>query len=201
MISTRKMRRYLIESLILRYEISQMAHIDALTGLANRRHFDMYIYQEWNRAQRQGSPISMLMIDVDFFKLYNDVYGHQRGDQCLRQIAEAIGSAIHRPSDLIARYGGEEFAVILPNTPLPGAMKIAEQIRQAVGTLFIEHHKSPAAHYVTISVGLAVMTPGKENIPQELIAASDEALYAAKDTGRNRISVYLEHLKEDHKFS
>jgi len=196
MISTRKMRCYLIESLILRYEISQMAHIDALTGLANRRHFDMFIYQEWNRAQRQGSPIVMLMIDVDFFKLYNDLYGHQRGDQCLRQIAEAISTAIHRPTDLIARYGGEEFAVILPDTPLPGALKIAEEMRQAVGTLFIEHHKSPAAHFVTISIGLAVMRPGKDNVPKELIEASDEALYAAKNSGRNRVSVYLEHMMQ-----
>jgi diguanylate cyclase (GGDEF)-like protein len=197
MISTRKMHRYLIDSLILRYEISQMAHIDALTGLANRRHFDMFIHQEWNRAQRQGLPIAMLMIDVDFFKMYNDLYGHQRGDQCLKQIAEAIGTAVHRQTDLIARYGGEEFAVILPDTPLPGALKIAEEMRQAVGTLFIEHHKSPAAHFVTISIGLAVMTPGRNNVPKELIAASDEALYAAKNSGRNRVSVYLEHMQEN----
>jgi diguanylate cyclase (GGDEF)-like protein len=196
-ISTRKMRRYLIESLELRYEISQMAHIDALTGLANRRHFDIFIYQEWSKAQREGSPISMLMVDVDFFKLYNDVYGHQSGDQCLRRIAEAINKVTHRPSDLVTRYGGEEFAVILPNTPLHGAMKVAEQMRQDVGALLIEHSKSPVAHFVTVSIGVAVMTPGKDNQPNELVAASDEALYTAKNSGRNRISVYLENFREE----
>ena len=198
-ISTRKMRRYLMESLTLRYEMSQMAHIDALTGHANRRHFDIFIYQEWRKAQREGTPISMLMVDVDFFKLYNDVYGHQCGDQCLRRIADAIISVIHRPSDLVARYGGEEFAVILPNTPLHGAMKVAEQMRQAVGSLLIEHTKSPVAHFVTVSIGVAVMTPGKDNQPHELVAASDEALYRAKNSGRNKISEYLEHVKEEDK--
>jgi diguanylate cyclase (GGDEF)-like protein len=195
-VSTRKMHRILKESLHLRYEISQMAIIDSLTEVANRRHFDIFLYQEWRRAQREKWPIAMLMVDVDFFKLYNDVYGHQYGDQCLKRIAEAINKVIHRPSDLVARYGGEEFGVILPNTPIHGAMKVAEQMCQAVANLLIEHKKSTVAHYVTVSVGVAEMYPGQENHPSELVSAADEALYKAKDSGRNRIYVYLKNLED-----
>jgi diguanylate cyclase (GGDEF)-like protein len=193
-ISTRKMHRILKESLELRYEMSQMAIIDSLTGVANRRHFDLFLSQEWSRAQRVKWPIAMLMVDVDHFKLYNDIYGHQSGDQCLRRIAEVINKVIHRPTDLIARYGGEEFGVILSNTPLDGAINVAEQMRKAVATLFIEHRKSTAAHYVTVSVGVAVMCPGHENHPGEIVAAADEALYRAKDSGRNTISISSENL-------
>jgi diguanylate cyclase (GGDEF)-like protein len=198
-VSNRKMRRLLMESLSMKYEMSQMAHIDSLTGVANRRHFDIFIYQEWRKAQREGWPLAMLMVDVDFFKLYNDVYGHQYGDQCLRSIADAISKVIRRPSDLVSRYGGEEFGVILPNTPLHGAMNVAEQMRQAVGTLFIEHKKSPVAHYVTVSIGVAVMTPVKESHPDELVAASDEALYMAKKSGRNRVCVYSDQFRKKDK--
>jgi diguanylate cyclase (GGDEF)-like protein len=196
-VSTRRMHRILMESLELRYKMSQMAHIDSLTGVANRRHFDNFLYQEWRRAQRGRWPIAMLMVDVDFFKLYNDIYGHQHGDQCLRDIAEAINKSIHRPSDLVARYGGEEFAVILPNTPVNGAMIVAEEIRQAVASLFIEHSKSTVAHYVTVSLGVAVIQPGQDNHLNELVHAADEALYKAKDSGRNQFSVYLNDPEEE----
>ncbi|MEN6447881.1 MAG: diguanylate cyclase [Syntrophaceae bacterium] len=196
-ISTRRMHRILMWSLDMRYDMSQLALIDALTGVANRRHFDIFIYQEWRKAQREDTPMAMLMVDVDFFKLYNDIYGHQSGDQCLRSIARAISGVIHRPSDLVARYGGEEFSVILPNTPLRGAMKIAELIRQEVGALFIEHRKSTVAHYVTVSVGVAVISPGQENHLNELVSAADEALYKAKETGRNRIYVHLAEPREE----
>jgi diguanylate cyclase (GGDEF)-like protein len=196
-VSTRKMHRLLIESLNLRYEMSQTALIDSLTGIANRRHFDNFIYQEWRRAQREQWPIAMLMVDVDFFKLYNDIYGHQMGDQCLKSIAEAISRVIHRPTDLVSRYGGEEFGVILTNTPLNGAMQVAERMRQEVATLFIEHKKSTVAHFVTVSVGVAVMRPGQENHFNELVHASDEALYNAKNSGRNSICVHLESMTEE----
>ena len=196
-VSTRKMHRILMESLELRYKMSQMAHIDSLTGVANRRHFDIFLYEEWRRAQRGRWPIAMLMVDVDFFKLYNDIYGHQYGDQCLRSIAEAISKCIHRPSDLVARYGGEEFAVILPNTPLNGAVIVAEEIRQKVASLLIEHNKSTVAHFVTVSLGVAVMQPGQDNHLNELVHAADEALYLAKDSGRNRFSVYLNDRDEE----
>ena len=196
-VSTRKMHRILMESLELRYKMSQMAHIDSLTGVANRRHFDIFLYQEWRRAQRGSWPIAMLMVDVDFFKLYNDIYGHQYGDQCLRSIAEAINKSIHRPSDLVVRYGGEEFAVVLPNTPLNGAIIVAEEIRQAVAALFIEHNKSTVAHYVTVSLGVAVMQPGQDNHLDELVHAADEALYKAKDSGRNQFCVYPNDREEE----
>jgi diguanylate cyclase (GGDEF)-like protein len=196
-VSTRRMHRILKESLELRYKMSQMAHIDSLTGIANRRHFDIFLYQEWRSAQRGRWPIAMLMVDVDFFKLYNDIYGHQYGDQCLRGIAEAISKSIHRPSDLVARYGGEEFAVILPNTPVNGAIIVAEEIRQAVASLYIEHIKSPVAHYVTVSLGVAVMQPGQDNHLGDLVHAADEALYKAKGSGRNQFSVYLNDREEE----
>jgi diguanylate cyclase (GGDEF)-like protein len=196
-VSTRRMHRILMESLELRYKMSQMAHIDSLTEVANRRHFDIFLYQEWRRAQRERWPIAMLMVDVDFFKLYNDIYGHQYGDRCLRSIAEAISKSIHRTSDLVARYGGEEFAVILPNTPVDGAIIVAEEIRQAVASLFIEHYKSTVAHYVTVSVGVAVMQPGQDNHLDDLVHSADEALYKAKDSGRNQFSVYKNERDEE----
>ncbi len=190
LVSTRTMRRILGDSLELRYEMSQMALIDSLTSVANRRHFDMFIYQEWRKAQREGVPIAMLMVDVDHFKLYNDVYGHQKGDQCLVDVARAIEGVIHRPSDLVARYGGEEFGVILANTPLAGARSVAEQMRQAVEALGIEHHKSQVAPFVTVSIGVAVMCPGRDGHLNALVSAADEALYRAKEYGRNRVCVY-----------
>lgn len=192
LVSTRKMNRILMESLELRYDISQKALIDSLTAIANRRHFDIFIYQEWRKARRERQPIAMLMVDVDNFKLYNDVYGHQDGDQCLVSVARTINSVIHRPSDLVARYGGEEFGVILPNTPEDGARRVAEQMRQAVENLNIEHKKSTAAKCVTVSIGVAVMYPGGDNHLNEIVSASDEALYAAKASGRNRICLSRE---------
>ena len=195
-VSTRRMHRILMESLDMRFEMSQMALIDSLTGVANRRHFDIFIYQEWRKAQREKTPIAMLMVDVDYFKHYNDVYGHQYGDQCLRSVARAIDDIIHRPADLVARYGGEEFGVILPGTPLQGAYKVADQMRQAVELLHIEHRKSTASPYITVSIGVAVMCPGRENHLNEIVSAADEALYKAKASGRNRICLYHEEMED-----
>ena len=191
-LSTRRMHRILMESLDMRYEMSQMALVDSLTGIANRRHFDIFIYQEWRKAQREQTPIAMLMVDVDYFKYYNDIYGHQHGDQCLRSVARTINDVVHRPSDLVARYGGEEFGVILPGTPVKGACKVADEMCRAVENLRIEHRKSTASPYITVSIGVAVMIPGRDDHLNEMVSAADEALYRAKESGRNRICLYRE---------
>ncbi|MFC1685002.1 diguanylate cyclase [Pseudomonadota bacterium] len=163
---------------------------DGLTGVANRRRFDEYIQHEWNRAQRTGLPLSLLMIDIDDFKAYNDTYGHQAGDDCLKQVAEAINRALHRPADLVARYGGEEFAVVLPDTDEAGAVELANSLREVVAGLGVAHRASRAAEYVTISLGVASQVPSQGQCFPELINMADQALYQAKHQGRNRV-VYL----------
>jgi diguanylate cyclase (GGDEF)-like protein/PAS domain S-box-containing protein len=163
-----------------------LANMDALTGVANRRSFDEFLEGEWLRAVRARTPTSLLMIDVDHFKRYNDRYGHVSGDHCLRLIAETIASSIHRSTDLLARYGGEEFAVVLPNTDANGAQSIAEQIRTALEQRQIPHEdNSPGV--VTVSIGCATQTPGLRSLPTQLIEISDEALYRAKSAGRDCI--------------
>ena len=196
LVSTRRMHRILMESLDMRFEMSQMALVDSLTGVANRRHFDIFIYQEWERAQREKTPVALLMVDVDYFKNYNDIYGHQYGDQCLRSVARAINDVVHRPSDMVARYGGEEFCVILPGTPVQGANKVADQMRQVVEDLHIEHRKSTASPYITVSIGVAVMYPERKNHLNEIVSAADEAMYKAKESGRNRICLYRKDVED-----
>ena len=166
-------------------DLEALATRDGLTGLVNRRSFDVKFEEEARRASRDLLPLSLLMIDVDHFKLYNDNYGHQRGDECLRAIAHRIAETLWRETDFAARYGGEEFTVVLPNTPLSGAMLIAERLRGAVEELRIEHLASLAAGVVTLSVG-GVVGRGRNLDPERLIAAADAALYCAKRSGRNR---------------
>lgn len=181
------------EGLILKLQqaqsqLQELANCDGLTGLANRRQFDKVLKQEWSRAVREATPLSLLMIDVDHFKLYNDAYGHQGGDACLQFVAGAMADENRlRVSDVVARYGGEEFAVILPCTPIEGAMAVGERMRAAVDGLEMRHTRSISAHHVTISVGSACVVPTRLSDPARLIAAADAALYRAKREGRNRV--------------
>ena len=164
-----------------------LANLDGLTQVANRRCFDESLEKEWRRLARERSPLSLIMCDVDFFKLYNDHYQHQAGDECLQQIASAMRRAVKRSADLVARYGGEEFAVLLPNTNANGAVQVAQEIHFRVKLLKIAHAKSLISEYVTFSMGVSSMIPSLESTPARLIAAADTALYQAKDDGRDRI--------------
>jgi diguanylate cyclase (GGDEF)-like protein len=164
-----------------------LANLDSLTKLANRRGFDRYIQQEWDRMQRIRSPLSLIMCDVDFFKNYNDKYLHPTGDKCLIKVAMAMRNTVRRSGDLVARYGGEEFAVILPNTDALGAVYVAENIRSAVKDLRIPHEASTVSPYVSMSLGVSTIIPTHEAEPQNLIDAADRALYQAKSQGRDRV--------------
>lgn len=168
-------------------ELQRLASKDGLTELANRRRFDEYFDLEWHRKAREQAPLSLILCDIDYFKTYNDTYGHQAGDDCLQQVARAISGAVKRPADLVARYGGEEFAVILPNTEASGAVHVAEKILAAVKAMEIAHANSPIGNYVTLSLGVASTVPSYESSPATLIAAADQALYQAKAQGRNRL--------------
>jgi diguanylate cyclase (GGDEF)-like protein len=164
--------------------------LDGLTQISNRRHFDDYLAQEWQRAVREKQSIALLICDIDFFKQYNDTYGHQGGDDCLKQIAQVMDNVPKRPMDLVARYGGEEFGVILPNTNIAGAIKISEKVCQVVRDLKISHEKSSAASYVTLSLGINCIVPTTENSITEFIEMADKALYQAKHQGRNRVCIF-----------
>jgi diguanylate cyclase (GGDEF)-like protein/PAS domain S-box-containing protein len=172
------------------FRLEILATTDALTGIANRRCFDDTLAKEWRRAMRSGAPISLLLLDVDRFKAYNDCYGHQAGDRCLKRIAVAVGAAIRRQPDLAARYGGEEFAVILPHTELAGARYVAEHIVQMIREQAIQHIASPAG-MVTASVGVACLVPQPGHEPTELVELADAALYCAKQSGRNTVRLAL----------
>jgi diguanylate cyclase (GGDEF)-like protein len=173
--------------------LHSLANVDGLTGIANRRAFDTMLEQECNRARRAESPLSLLMIDIDRFKAFNDAFGHQAGDECLKQVASAIGTSGLRPGDFPARYGGEEFAVILPATSGETALTVANRLREAVERLALPHPKVPG-RVVTVSVGVASKSAPEEAAPAALIASADEALYHAKRAGRNRV-VVSGHLK------
>lgn len=168
-------------------ELENLVSIDSLTQVANRRRFDEYLNQEWRRMVRDKTPLSLILGDIDFFKVYNDTYGHQLGDRCLQEVAQAISLSVRRPPDLVARYGGEEFVVILPNTPAQGAFHVAENIRANVRSLKIIHANSPTSQYVTLSLGVASTFPCHEFSPETLIAAADKALYQAKEKGRDTV--------------
>lgn len=171
-------------------QLATMSHIDNLTNVANRRYFDGQLRLEWARAQRSGSELSYLMIDIDYFKLYNDKYGHVKGDETLRLVAATISQELHRPGDLLGRYGGEEFAVLSPETPSDGAVLIAENIRDRVAATRVPNEDSPTVPFVTVSIGVATLHPDSDSLESELIKAADEALYQAKREGRNRVCVY-----------
>jgi diguanylate cyclase (GGDEF)-like protein len=163
--------------------------MDALTGIPNRRLFDETISREWRRCLRDNAPLSIVMVDLDHFKDYNDHYGHVAGDEALKYVAEGIAAAVKRPGDLVARYGGEEFCAILPGTPAGGAAFVAEVMRHNVIKLGINNEKSPVANHVTISCGVATMIPKRELRTSFLVAAADEALYEAKRKGRNQTEI------------
>lgn len=169
-------------------ELERLAMRDGLTSVANRRSFDTTLAIEWRRATRESRTLSLLMIDVDFFKLYNDTYGHQGGDECLRRVAEAMSKVVKRSSDEVARYGGEEFAILLPTTDQQGACVVAERIRVAVEELAVPHARSEVADHVTVSIGVASMVVSQHCTSAELIGAADRALYRAKQQGRNRVA-------------
>ncbi|HEY9620028.1 MAG TPA: diguanylate cyclase [Crinalium sp.] len=171
-------------------ELHRLAMLDGLTRVSNRRRFDEYLQHEWRRLRREQQPLSLIMCDVDFFKRYNDYYGHQAGDECLKQIAQAINKGVKRPGDLVARYGGEEFAVILPNTDVEGAVRVAIAVCAEVANLQLPHAQSSVSSYVTLSVGIANLVPDPDNSLETLIKMTDRALYQAKAEGRHRYCIY-----------
>jgi len=175
--------------LLLKFQsdkLRQLASIDPLTGISNRRAFDLALDAEWLRARRIGRPMAVLMTDVDYFKCFNDGYGHLAGDDGLRGVAQALRAAARRPHELVARYGGEEFAIILPDSDFDNALRFAELLCQSVRDLEIPHAYSKVAPILTISVGAAATIPQKDALPASIVDAADQALYQAKDTGRNR---------------
>lgn len=171
----------------LEKDLENRSQLDGLTNIANRRFFDETFTQKWLHCAREKLPLSLILCDVDFFKLYNDNYGHQMGDNCLVKVAQAISTVVKRPGDLVARYGGEEFVVILPHTEPEGALQIAEFIRHHVQQLKIPHGASKVSNYVTLSLGVAGVVPTPKGISKALIAVADKALYEAKQQGRNRV--------------
>jgi len=179
-------------------ELERISLTDRLTDLANRRHFETVLDQEWRRSVREGYPMSLVMVDIDFFKAYNDTYGHPRGDECLKQVAGALRESVYRPGDLVARYGGEEFVVILSNTDSSGASVVAERIRVKVEERGIPHSQSSVSECVTVSAGVATVVPDRDSLADMLISAADQALYEAKQKGRNRVvNVAVQQGRED----
>ena len=164
----------------------RLSHMDALTGVPNRRNYDATLVKEWRRARREETPLSLLMIDIDYFKAYNDTDGHQAGDECLCRIANLVRQVLRRPADFLARYGGEEFAVILPDTGAEGACCVAEEIRSVVLDSRIVHGAAGATPYVTVSVGAATVRPESGLCRLQLMAEADDAMYRAKEKGGNQ---------------
>lgn len=170
-------------------KLKQISIRDGLTGIANRRLFDEFLEREWRRMSRMKSHLSLILADVDYFKRYNDMYGHQQGDNCLVAVASAIAAQVRRPADLAARYGGEEFAIILPDTDIEGASHVAEQIRRAVVDMRIAHEGCKTAEFITLSLGVNTIVPGPEDDMRTFVDEADQALYQAKRAGRNQSSL------------
>ena len=166
----------------------RLSRLDGLTGVTNRRQFDDYLDQEWRRALRENLPLSLVMLDIDAFKTYNDTYGHQAGDECLKQVAGVLSRVLNRPGDLVARYGGDEFVMVLPGTPAEGALRVAETMREKVQDLDARS-QSPSSlkNHVTLSLGVATLHPDRETSSSMLVAEADRALYQAKQGGRNLV--------------
>ena len=170
--------------------LRSLVFIDGLTGVANRRRFDEALLSEWRQCQRAGTPLALLMIDIDHFKRYNDHYGHPTGDACLQQVAAVLKAAMQRACDLVARYGGEEFVCLLPGCDQAPALAKAQALQAALAAQGIAHEASPTAAWVTLSIGVAVAQPQAGGSPAALVAAADAALYSAKHRGRNCISAH-----------
>ena len=168
--------------------LQRLSLVDPLLGIANRRSFDTTFDLEWRRALRSGVFLSVIMIDIDHFKNYNDMYGHQAGDDCLRAVAHALKRIVNRPGDLMARYGGEEFAAVLQNTDAAGAAHMGEKARAAVEALGIKHEDSLEIGVVTVSVGMATMKPERTSTANDLLKAADQGLYKSKGEGKNRVT-------------
>lgn len=188
-ITTRKQTELALQKSNNKLEL--IANLDGLTKIANRRCFDDYLATEWQRNQREKNPLSLILIDIDYFKRYNDSNGHQGGDDCLIRVAQEIAKVTQRPTDLVARYGGEEFAVILSNTHMDGALKVAAAIQTAIANLVIPHDNSDVSDLVTLSIGVASLIPTSERRPEGLISRADQAMYEAKNRGRNRVIASL----------
>ena len=167
--------------------IKDLSNTDGLTGIANRRKLDEHLAQEWRRLLREKKPLTLMMCDIDYFKRYNDLYGHQAGDDCLKVVAAMLAGHSQRSGDLTARYGGEEFTLVLPGVDREGAAKLAEKIRQDVEALMLKHEGSSASDYITLSIGVVCRVPAAESTAEKLVAAADQALYQAKAEGRNRV--------------
>ena len=167
--------------------LESVAHTDSLTAVSNRRSYDEYLPDMWNHCMRSGSSLSVLMMDIDHFKAYNDTYGHGSGDECLRQVAQTIDRSVKRSLEFFGRYGGEEFVAVLPDVDCESAMILAEQLRAEVQSLAIEHSASSGAPVVTISIGCASIIPTAAYLPASLTEAADSALYVAKKEGRNTV--------------
>ncbi|MGF1459629.1 MAG: diguanylate cyclase [Leptolyngbyaceae cyanobacterium] len=172
------------------HKLQRFAYLDGLTRVANRRRFEEFLNQEWRRLMREQAPMALIMGDIDHFKAYNDVYGHQAGDDCLRRVAGILRSSIQRPADMVARYGGEEFVMVLPNTDVEGAETVAKKVKSLLHSKRIPHIQSSVADFVTMSLGIAVMRPHPLKSPDDLVKLADRALYKAKQAGRDRIACH-----------
>jgi diguanylate cyclase (GGDEF)-like protein len=181
-----QLRQQLEENQRLQDELRALTITDSVTGLHNRRHFDVVCGMEWERARRDHRPLTVLFIDIDYFKPFNDCYGHRAGDDCLALVGKAIRQSLQRPADLAARYGGDEFVVLLPVTDTNGALDVAQRVLEAIAALDIPHGSSPFGR-VTLSIGAAQVVPGPSNTSRELLERADRALYAAKQAGRNTV--------------
>ena len=172
--------------------LEHLSSYDGLTGIPNRRRFDEYIEQEWKRAHREAAPLSLIMVDIDHFKMFNDSYGHWAGDECLKKVAQTLTSCLQRPSDLMARYGGEEFSAVLPKTDQKGAIFIAKKMRLTIENMKTPNCCSITLDYLTVSIGTATIIPSDYSTPYILINGCDTSLYESKDNGRNQVkSIFL----------
>jgi diguanylate cyclase (GGDEF)-like protein len=169
-------------------DLERLSALDTLTQIANRRRFDAVLRQEWRRAVRDEAPVSLLFCDIDYFKRFNDTYGHQAGDECLVRVAQAMEETLNRPADLVARYGGEEFIALLVDTDPEGARMLAERMRARIEELQIENRTSSVGTFLTVSLGVATVIPNATLRPEDLVDLADRALYASKASGRNKIS-------------
>ncbi|HEY9880181.1 MAG TPA: diguanylate cyclase, partial [Leptolyngbyaceae cyanobacterium] len=186
-ITSRKQAELALKEANLKLET--LAHFDSLTGIANRRRFDEHFEREWQRLAREHQPLSLILLDVDYFKRYNDYYGHQQGDECLLRLAQTLELLTHRSADLVARYGGEEFAIVLPGTHAEGAIAVSERVQTAIQALAIPHCQSQVRDTVSVSMGIASTQPTVADFPELLIERADKALYQAKQRGRNQYFV------------